>query len=69
MALTFDLDFQLFLYVISLLMSFGFIEIDSKISKFGQVGPDIYHFIDLRLAIAWRPSWKYANKKLPLGEI
>ena len=33
-------------------MEFGLIEIDSKIIKFEQVGPDICHFIDLNLAIS-----------------
>ena len=32
-------------------MAFGSIEIDSKIIKFEQVGPEICHFIDLSLAI------------------
>ena len=32
-------------------MAFGLIEIDCKIIKFKQVGPDICHFIDLSLAI------------------
>ena len=47
---------------------FGLIEIDSKISKFGQVGPDIYHFIDLSLAIRGHLG-NMQIKKLPLGEI
>ena len=32
-------------------MAFGLIEIDSKIIKFEQVGPDICHLIDISLAI------------------
>ena len=32
-------------------MALGLIEIDSKIIKFEQVGPDICHFIDLSPAI------------------
>ena len=32
-------------------MAFSLIEIDSKIIKFEQIGPDICHFIDLGLAI------------------
>ena len=32
-------------------MAFGLIEIDYKIIKFEQLGPDICHFIDLSQAI------------------
>ena len=49
-------------------MAFGLIEIDSKIIKFEQVGPDIYHFIDLSLAIGGHLG-NMQIKKLPLGDI
>ena len=49
-------------------MAFGSIEIDSKIIKFEQVGPDICHFIDLGQAIGGHLGNMQINK-LPLGEI
>ena len=49
-------------------MAFGLIEIDSKIIKFEKVGPDIWHFIDLILAIRGHLG-NMQIKKLPLGEI
>ena len=47
-------------------MAFGLIEIDFKIIKLEQVGPDICHFIDLGLAIG---SHLGNMQKLPLGKI
>ena len=47
-------------------MAFGLIEIDSKIIKFEQIGPDICHFIDLGLAIGGHLR-NMQIKKLPLG--
>ena len=41
-------------------------EIDSKIIKFEQIGPDICHFIDLGLAIGGHLR-NMQIKKLPLG--
>ena len=52
----------------SLLMAFGLIEIDSKIIKFEQIGPDICHFIDLSLAICGHLG-NMQITKLPLGKI
>ena len=49
-------------------MAFGLMEIDSKISKFDQIGPDICHFIDLSLAIGGHLG-NMQIKKLLLGEI
>ena len=49
-------------------MAFGSIEIDSKIIKFEQVGPDIWHFIDLGLAIGGHLG-NMQIKKSPLGKI
>ena len=49
-------------------MTFVLIEIDSKIIKFEQVGPDICHFIDLSLTIGGHLG-NMPIKKLPLGEI
>ena len=49
-------------------MTFGLIEIDSKINKFEQVGPHLCHFIDLGLAIGGHLG-NMQIKKLPLGEI
>ena len=41
-------------------MTLGLVEIDYK-----KYRPRYTcHFIDLWLAIAWRPSWKYANRKV-----
>ena len=53
MALTFDLDFQIIFKCHKFTYGIWFdrIEIDSKIIKFEQVGPDICHFIDLGIAI------------------
>ena len=45
-------------------MAFGLIEINSKIIKFEQVGPDIF----CRFKPSdWWPSWKYANEKIATG--
>ena len=41
-------------------MAFGLLEIDFKIIKFEQVGPDIMSFYRLKPS-DWRPSWQYAN--------
>ena len=49
-------------------MIFGLMEIDSKIIEFEQVGPDIYHFIDLSLAIGGHLG-NMQIKKSPLGKI
>ena len=49
-------------------MAFDLIAIDSKIIKFGQVGPDICHFIDLSLAIGGHLG-NMKIKILPLGKI
>ena len=49
-------------------MAFFLIEIDSKIIKFEQVGPDICHFIDLSLALGGH-FYNMQIKKLPLGKI
>ena len=49
-------------------MAFCLIEIDSKISKFEQVGPDICDFIDLSLAIGGHLG-NMPTKKLPLGKV
>ena len=51
MALTFDLDFKIFLNVINVHMAFDLIEIDHNIITFEQVDPDICHFIDLSIVI------------------
>ena len=51
-----------------LLMAFGLIETDSENIKSEQVGPDICHFIDLRLAIGDHLG-NMSIKKLPLGKI
>ena len=68
MALTFHLDFQFFLDVVNLLKAFGLLEIDSKIIKFEQVGPDICYFIDLSLAIGGHLG-NMQRTKFPLGKI
>ena len=49
-------------------MAFGLIEIDSKIIKFEQVGPDICHVIDFNLAIGGHFVYMQIQK-LPKGEI
>ena len=52
MALPCDHDFEIMLNFYKFTyMVFGLIEIDSKIIKFEQIGPDNCHFIDLSLAI------------------
>ena len=49
-------------------MKFGLIEIDAKVIKFEQVGPDICHYLDLSLAIGGHLG-NMRIKKLPLGKI
>ena len=49
-------------------MALGLIEIDSKIIKFEQVGPDICHFIDLGLSIGGHLG-NMQITKLPLSKI
>ena len=49
-------------------MAFGLLEIDCKIIRFEQVGPEICHFIDLSLAIGGHLGDKQI-KKLTLGKI
>ena len=49
-------------------MTFGLIGFDSKIIKFEQVGPDIWHFIDLSLTIGGHLG-NMQTKKLPPGKI
>ena len=49
-------------------MAFDLIEIDSKIIKFEQVGPDICHFKVLSLAIGGHLG-NMLIKKLPLSKI
>ena len=49
-------------------MAFGLIEIDLKIIKFEQVGPEMCHFIDLSLAIGGHHG-NMQIKKMPLGKI
>ena len=49
-------------------MAISLIEIDSKIIKFEQVGPDICHFIYWILAIGGHLG-NMQIKKLPMGKI
>ena len=65
MALTFDIYFQIILGCHKFTLA---LEIDSKIIKFEEVGPDICHFIDLSLAIGGHLG-NMQIKKLSLGEI
>ena len=48
-------------------MAFGYKEIYAKKIKFEQIVP--YMLFYRFKPSDWRPSWKYANEKLPLGEI
>ena len=67
MALTFDLDFQIIFTCHKCTYGILFDRNRPNIITFEQVDPDMsfYRFEHSD----WRPSWKYANKKLPLGEI
>ena len=69
MALTCDHDFEIMLNFHKLTyMAFGLIEIDPKIIKFEQIGPDNCNFIDLSLAIGGHLG-NMPIKKNPLGKI